>query len=75
MVKKLQKVGNSRALVIERPIMDALGICDDTPLQITVSGGSLIITPADVGLGSQRVNASIRKMRKRYGPMLKRLAK
>ena len=75
MVKKLQKHGNSRALVIERPLMEALGIDDDTPLQVTVSGDSLIITPVHVGLGSDRVKGSISKMRRRYGPMLKRLSR
>ena len=43
MVKRLQKHGNSQALVIEKPLLDALGIDGDTPLQVTVSGNSLII--------------------------------
>jgi len=61
-------------LVIEKPIMDALGIADDTPLQVTVSGQSLIVTRADVGLGPERVREHTRKIRKRYGKMLERLA-
>jgi len=74
MIKTLAKHGNSRALVIEKPIMDALGIADDTPLQVTVSGQSLIVTRADVGLGPERVREHTRKIRKRYGKMLERLA-
>ncbi|MCX5662463.1 MAG: AbrB/MazE/SpoVT family DNA-binding domain-containing protein [Planctomycetota bacterium] len=75
MIKTLQKHGNSQALVIERPLMEALGINEQTKLQVVVSGGNLIITPVDVGVGSAQVQASIRKMRTRYGGMLKRLAK
>ena len=46
MVKTLQERGNSQALVIEELLLDALdalGIDGDTPLQVTVSGNSLII--------------------------------
>ena len=41
--------------MIDKPIMDALGIDGDTQLQVTVSGNSLIITPVNVGIGRERV--------------------
>jgi len=74
MIKTLQKHGNSRALVIEKPLMDLLGIKDDTKLLLRVDGHNLIITPTNIGLGPKRVNQSLKKMRKRYGSMLKHLA-
>lgn len=74
MVKTLQKHGNSQALVIEKPLLEALGIDGDTPLQLTVSGNSLIVTPVHVGLGRQAVADSISKLRPRYSEMLKHLA-
>jgi antitoxin component of MazEF toxin-antitoxin module len=74
MIKMLKKHGNSMALVIEKPMMEALGITEETPLQITVSGNALVVTPANVGVGPERMKAVIKEIRKRYGPMLKRLA-
>ncbi len=74
MVKTLKKHGNSQALVIEKSILDAMGIDADPPLQVTVSGQTLIVTPADIGVGPEAVTASVRKLRRRYGKMLKRLA-
>ena len=74
MVKTLKKHGNSQALVIEKPLMDALGIDVDTPLQVTVSGHSLIVTPVHVGIGTQKVEEAMERLRPRYGDMLKRLA-
>lgn len=74
MIKTLQKHGNSMALVIEKPMMEALGIKEDTPLQITLSGNALVITPANVGVGSEDMKRILKDLRKRYGPMLKRLA-
>ena len=62
------------ALVIERPMMEALGITEETPLQVTVNGNALVVTPANVGVGPERMKAALKEIRKRYGPMLKRLA-
>ncbi|OLB04671.1 MAG: AbrB/MazE/SpoVT family DNA-binding domain-containing protein [Nitrospirae bacterium] len=74
MIKTLQKLGNSMALVIEKPVMDALGITEQTQLQVTVSGNALVVTPANVGVGPERMKKTIKGLRKQYGPMLKRLA-
>ena len=74
MIKTLKKHGNSMALVIEKPMMEALGITEETPLQLTVNGNALVVTPANVGVGPERVKVVIKEIRKRYGPMLKRLA-
>lgn len=74
MIKTLQKHGNSQALVIEKSILDALGIEPNTQLEISISGQSLIITPVNVGVGRQAVAESITKLRPRYGKMLKNLA-
>lgn len=74
MVKTLQKHGNSHALVIDKALMEAMGIDADSPLQIVVSGNSLIVTPAHVGLGDERIAEEIGALRSRYGEMLKRLA-
>jgi len=74
MVKTLQKHGNSHALVIDRALMEATGIEADSPLEVTVSGNSLIVTPVHVGLGRERIARELEELRPRYGEMLKRLA-
>ncbi|MEM8884454.1 MAG: AbrB/MazE/SpoVT family DNA-binding domain-containing protein [Planctomycetota bacterium] len=74
MIKTLQKHGNSHALVIDKALMEALGIDDQTPLQITVSGTSIVISPVEVGLGEDETRAAMAKLRPKYAEMLKRLA-
>ena len=74
MIKTHQRHGNSRALDIDKALMEAVGIQEDSPLQITVRGNSLIVTPVDVGLGREKVAEAIAQLRPRYGEMLKRLA-
>ena len=74
MVKTLQKHGNSQALVIEKPLMDALGIDAEPPRQGTVRGNSLVVTPVHVGIGRERVGKIVEELRGEYGDVLKRLA-
>lgn len=75
MVKTLQKHGNSQALVVDKALMEALGIDAETPLQVTVSGNSLVVTPVHVGVGREQVGEALEKLRPRYREMLERLAK
>lgn len=75
MIKTLQKHGNSQALVIEKALMDAIGVQAESQLQVVISGNSLIVTPVHVGVGRERVSEAIDKLRPRYGAMLERLAR
>jgi antitoxin component of MazEF toxin-antitoxin module len=54
MKKRLVKHGNSRALVIDKAILDLLKIDDDTELEVTTDGRSLMIRPS--GAGSDRLD-------------------
>ncbi len=45
MIKKLSKFGNSKALVIDKPILELINIGEETELEISTDGKSLIITP------------------------------
>lgn len=74
-LKKLTKHGNSYALVIERPILNLLGIDSETLLEIsTPDGTSIVITPIKTKTQQKRFAASLKKINKKYGGALKRLA-
>lgn len=77
LVKALQKRGNSHALVIDKTLMEQLGIGPDTPLQLTVTGGSLVVRPVHNGAGRERVADSLSKIREQpgYPEMLSNLSK
>ena len=47
MIKQLRKVGNSNALILDKPILELLGLEENAEVQLTVQDGSLIITPAN----------------------------
>lgn len=46
MIKQLRKVGNSNALILDKPILELLGLKEDSQVQLTISDGNLIVSPA-----------------------------
>jgi len=74
-MKKLTKHGNSYALIIERAILELLGIDSSTMLQIsTPDGSSIVITPVKNPAQKRKFSAALKKINKKYGKALKRLA-
>jgi antitoxin MazE len=47
MTKRLQAIGNSAGIIIDRPILDLLGITKETDLDLKTDGKRLIITPLE----------------------------
>lgn len=73
--KKLTKHGNSYALIIERPILELLGIDSDTLLEVsTPDGASIVITPIKSVSQKRKFKTALQKINKKYGRALKKLA-
>lgn len=45
MSKRLQAIGNSAGIIIDKPILELLRITPETELELKTDGQSLIITP------------------------------
>lgn len=52
MIKQLRKVGNSQALILDKPILELLGIKDRGSVQLTITNGSLVVTPVQPATAS-----------------------
>lgn len=75
MIKTLTKHGNSYALVIDKPILDLLGITPDTPLELTTDDGvSLKVIPVTDAKRQAAFKAALEKTNRKYGKVLKKLA-
>ena len=46
MIKHIKKVGNSSALILDRALMELVGLSEGGEVQLTVHNGSIIIGPA-----------------------------
>lgn len=76
MIKKLVRHGNSRALIIDKPILELLGAAEDSEFTITTNGRSLTITPVRSDEEERRIafEYAAEEVNRTWGPALKRLA-
>lgn len=74
MIKKLSKHGNSLAIVIDRPILELLGIDENTPLEIRTDGRAIMVEPVDAAQRAADFEKALQDTNDRYGEVLKRLA-
>ncbi len=72
--KKLSRHGNSRAIVIEKPILDLLGIDENTTLQLHTDGESLILTPVTDEERAEKIRAVGLKFHDKYEKAMRELA-
>ena len=74
MIKKLSKHGNSLALVIDRSILELLGIDERTALELSTDGEALVVAPVRDKKRKKRFEQALAASNERYGKALKRLA-
>lgn len=58
MPKTLTRTGNSLALVLDKPILEATGIDASTPLEVSTDGDVIVISP----VRSKKRTAKLRKI-------------
>ena len=74
MIKHLTTHGNSLALVIEKGVLELLGINKKTPLRVSTDGSSLIISPAKDSKRDKVFLEALEKVNKNHAKTLKALA-
>ena len=74
MIKHLTTHGNSLALVIEKGVLNLLGINKKTPLRVSTDGSSLIISPAKDVKRDNKFREALEKVNKNHSKTLKALA-
>jgi antitoxin MazE len=74
MVKKLTKTGNSFALVLDKPLLQQLGIDEDTELEISTNGDVLVVTPVRSRSRERKFQKAVQKINEKYAGLFKRLS-
>jgi antitoxin MazE len=74
MVKKLTKTGNSLALVLDKPLLQQLGIDEDTELEISTNGDVLVVTPVRDRARERKFRKAVDKINRKYAGLFKRLS-
>jgi len=74
MIKHLKKHGNSRAIVIDKALLEAAGISEETPFQVTVNpNGGLFIQSVEDDK-SAIFKDKFKELNKKYKHLMQRLA-
>ena len=72
--KRLTKTGNSFAVVLDRPLLEATGITAETPLAISTDGDVIVISPLRDEARAAKLRDGIEEMHRRYSGVFRRLA-
>ena len=75
MKKNLTVIGNSLGIIIEKPILDLLGINKETQLEMITDGQRLIIEPVKQEERIEKIKAATRRVMKNHDKTLQELAK
>ena len=74
MQKRLTKIGNSLGIVLDRPLLERLGVDSETDLEVSTDGSVILITP----VRSKKRDARLKKVTDRafetYAGAFKKLA-
>ncbi len=71
MTKTLTRQGNSLALVIDKPILEQMGVDETTPLTQAFDGRCLIVTRASSTTRRKMVRSAIDEIHHKFGNAMK----
>jgi antitoxin component of MazEF toxin-antitoxin module len=74
MRKKLTRTGNSPALVLDKRLLDRVGIDADTPLDVSTNGQVIVVSPVRDRRRTAKLKRIVAEAHSRYSGVFRRLA-
>lgn len=74
MIKTLSRTGNSLALILDRPLLEATGIDAQTALEVSTDGDVIVIAPVRDAAERDRFRAAAAAIGERHAGVFRRLA-
>jgi antitoxin MazE len=74
MKKRLTRTGNSLALVLDRPLLEATRIGPETELEVSTNGDVIVISPVRNASRTHRFKAAAEEINTEYAGVFRRLA-
>lgn len=75
MRKKLTRTGNSVALVLDRALLEQLGVDENSEVELSTNGDVLVMTPVRDEMRDEQFRKSADKIHSKYAGLFRRLAK
>jgi antitoxin component of MazEF toxin-antitoxin module len=74
MKKKLTRTGNSVALVLDRPLLEQLGLDENSEVEVSTNGDVLVMTPTREPARRRKLNKILDELDEQYAGVFRRLA-
>lgn len=74
MTKTISKIGNSQGISLDKALLDQLGLNVGSKVHLTLSGRSIVLTPAEGTLPDKAFQDSQEKVNKKYAELFRRLS-
>ena len=74
MIKSLTRTGNSLALILDRPLLDATGIDSETQLEVSTDGDVIVISPVRSKRRTAKLRAILEELDDEHAGAFRRLA-
>ena len=74
MVTRLKRDGDSLVLVIDQPLLEQMHIDSNTPLDVSVEGERLVVSPVRDEHRRREFDRIVNEMNERYAETFRRLA-
>ena len=74
MIKKLTRTGDSIALVLDKPLLEELGLDENTEVEVSTNGQVIVITPTRSAARERRFRDAADKINRKYAGLFKRLS-
>lgn len=74
MIKTLTRTGNSLALVIDKPLLDATGIDAESQLEVSTDGDVIVISPVRPRRRNAKLRQILKDLDRKHAGAFRRLA-
>jgi len=74
MIKKLTRTGNSVALVLDKPLLDQLGLDENAEVEVSTNGQIIVITPKRSSGRERKFRKAVDKINRKYAGLFRRLS-
>ena len=74
MIKKLTRTGNSIAVVLDKPLLEELGLDENAEVEVSTNGQIIVITPKRNPARERKFRKAVDKVNRKYAGLFKRLS-
>ena len=74
MIKKLTRTANSVAVVLDKPLLEELGLDENAEVEVSTNGQVIVITPKRNSARDRKFRKAVDKVNRKYAGLFKRLS-